>query len=165
MDRFNNKFNKLKKIFAEEYGDIILLAYFFGSQLKGKTGPLSDYDIAILLSPEQTSFQFKYKLQHELANIFNCELIDLVILNDAPIELKYHVIAAGQIFYQKDSVTKVEFEADTLSRYFDYLPVLNAQRQDMLDFKPKGVKYDRRIQRYRTALRETEKKLNKIRTS
>ncbi|MDI9596478.1 MAG: nucleotidyltransferase domain-containing protein [Atribacterota bacterium] len=165
MDRFKNKFDELKKIFVEEYRDIILLAYFFGSQLKGKTGPLSDYDIAILLSPEQKSFQFKYKLQHELTNIFNFEPIDLVILNDAPIELKYHVIAAGQIIYQKDSAIKVEFEADTLSRYFDYLPVLNAQRQDILDFKPKGVKYDRRIQRYRAALRETEKKLNKIRTS
>jgi predicted nucleotidyltransferase len=163
MDKLNNKLNQLKKVFSEEYGEIVLLAYFFGSQLQGKTGPLSDYDIAILLSPGQKPYQFKYKLQHELVNILNYERIDLIILNDAPIELKYHVIVAGQIIYQKDSVTKVEFEADTLSRYFDYLPVLNAQRQDILDFKPKGVKYDRRIQRYRAALRETEKKLNKIR--
>ena len=39
MDGFKNKFDKLKKIFVEEYRDIILLANFFGSQLKGKTGP------------------------------------------------------------------------------------------------------------------------------
>ena len=162
MDKLNHRLNQLKKVFSEEYGDIILLAYFFGSQLKGKTGPLSDYDIAILLSSEQTPFQFKYKLQHELVNIFNYERIDLIILNDAPIELKYHVIASGQIIYQKDSAIKVEFEADTLSRYFDYLPVLKAQRQDILDFKPRGVKYDRRIQRYGAALRKTEKKLNKL---
>jgi len=165
MDKFNNELKKLKKIFAEEYESIILLAYFFGSQLKGKTGPLSDYDIAIFLTPKPTSFQFKYKLQHELTNIFNYGQVDLIILNNAPIELKYHVITDGQIVYQKDSATKVEFEADTLSRYFDYLPVLKAQRQDILYFKPKGIKYDRRIQRYRTALRKTEKKLNKIRTS
>ncbi len=165
MDELNNKINQLKKIFTEEYGDIILLAYFFGSQLKGKTGPLSDYDIAILLTPKPRSFQFKYKLHHELANIFNYGQVDLVILNNSPIELKYHVIAAGKLIYQKDSATKVEFEADTLSRYFDYLPVLKAQRQDILYFKPKGTKYHRRIQRYRTALRKTEKKLNKIRTS
>ena len=158
-----DKFNEIKKIFSDENN--ILLAYIFGSQLRGKTGPLSDYDFAVFLSQEP-SFQFKYKLKNKLVNVLNTGQVDFIILNDASIELKYKVIATGKIIFQKNSAAKVEFEADTLSRYFDYLPVLRAQKADIL--KPneaKGEKYGNRIQRYRTALRKTEEMLNKIRAS
>lgn len=153
-----DKFNEIKKIFAKEKD--ILLSYIFGSQLRGKTGPLSDYDFAVFLS-RKPSFQFKYKLKNKLMNVLNTGQVDLVILDDAPVELKYKVVATGKIIFQKNSAAKVEFEADTLSRYFDYLPVLRAQKMDIL--KPKGEKHGNRIQRYRTALRKTEEMLNKIR--
>jgi len=157
---FNNKTNNVKNIFVIEKN--ILLAYIFGSQLKGKTGPMSDYDFAVFLS-HKPSFQFKYKLKNKLVNVLSSEQIDLVILNDAPIELKYKVIATGKIIYQKNLTIKVEFEANVLSQYFDYLPILKTQKKDIL--KPKGEKYGDRIQRYRAALRKTEEMLNKIRAS
>jgi len=153
---------KIKRIFSNE--DEILFAYLFGSQITGKTGPLSDYDFAIFLSRKPSSFQFKYRLKNNLLNILNTNQADLIILNNAPIELKYNIINTGKIIYQKNSIAKVEFEADTLSRYFDYLPVLRAQKTDILKAsKFKGEKYGVRIQRYRKALRKTEKMLDKIR--
>jgi len=155
-----DKFNDIKKIFAEEKN--ILLTYIFGSQLTGKIGPQSDYDFAVFLS-QKTSFPFKYKLKNKLLSILDSKQVDLVILNDAPIELKYKIIATGKVIFQKSSAAKVEFEADTLSQYFDYLPVLRAQKKEILKFKPKGEKYGDRIQRYRAALRKTEEMLNKIR--
>ena len=159
FDKFNDI--KIKKIFSDENN--ILLAYIFGSQLKGKTGPLSDYDFAVFLS-QKPSFQFKYKLKNKLVDVLNTGQVDLIILNDAPVELKYKVIATGKIIFQKNSAAKVEFEADTLGRSFDYLPVLRAQKADILKpNKAKGERYGDRIQRYRTALRKTEKMLNKIR--
>ncbi len=159
-----NRFNRIRSFFATEAkrNNIILLAYIFGSQLKGNTGPLSDYDFAVFLS-QKPSFQFKYKLKNELADILDSKKIDLIILNDAPIELRYHVIAAGKIIFQKNSVIKTEFEANTLSRYFDYLPILRAQKKDILKFRPEGEKYGNRIQRYREALGKTEEMLAKIR--
>jgi predicted nucleotidyltransferase len=157
-DKFNDI--RIKKIFSDE--NDISLAYIFGSQLKGKTSPLSDYDFAVFLS-RKPSFQFKYRLKNRLVNILNTEQVDLVILNDAPIELKYNVIATGKIIYQKSTSIKIEFEADTLSKYFDYLPVLRAQQKEVLKFKPKGEKYGDRIQRYRATLRKTEEMLDKIR--
>ena len=158
FDKFNDI--KIKKIFSQENN--ILLAYIFGSQSRGKIGPLSDYDFAILLS-QKPSFQYKYKLKNKLVNFLDTGQVDLVILNDAPVELKYKIIATGKIIYQKNSIVRTEFEADTLSKYFDYLPVLRAQKKEILKFKPKGEKYGDRIQRYRTALRKTEEMLNKIR--
>ena len=157
-----NKFNGVKKIFAaESKNKNILLAYIFGSQLKGKTGPLSDYDFAVLLS-KKPSFQFKYELKNKLVSAVGFEKVDLIILNNASIELKYHVVATGKIIFQKNSIIKTEFEADTLSRYFDYLPILRAQRKDIIRFKSQKDKYGNRIQRYRTALRKTEETLGKI---
>jgi len=155
-----DKFNDIKKIFAEEKN--ILLTYLFGSQLRGKTGPLSDYDFAVFLS-QKTSFPFKYKLKNKLLSILDSKQVDLVILNDAPIELKYKIIATGKVIFQKNSIVRTEFEADTLSQYFDYLPVLRAQKKDILKVKSKGEKYGDRIQRYRATLRKTEEMLNKIR--
>jgi predicted nucleotidyltransferase len=160
FDKFNDI--KIKRIFSNE--DNILFAYLFGSQITGKTGPMSDYDFAIFLS-RKPSFQFKYRLKNNLLNILNTNQVDLIILNNAPIELKYNIINTGKIIYQKNSIAKVEFEADTLSQYFDYLPVLRAQKADILKTsKFKGEKYGDRIQRYRKALRKTEKMLDKIRT-
>ncbi len=156
-----DKLNEIKKIFSNE--NDLLLAYIFGSQLRGKIGPLSDYDFAVFLS-QKPSFQFKYRLKNKLVNVLNTGQVDLIILNDAPVELKYKVIATGKIIFQKNSTIRTDFEADTLSRYFDYLPVLRAQKKDILKFKSKGEKYGDRIQRYRAALRKTEEMLNKIRT-
>ena len=158
----DERLNEIKQIFASEKEVDILLAYIFGSQFRGKTGPLSDHDFAVLLS-QKPSFQLKYKLKHRLVNALKSEKVDLIILNNAPIELKYHVITLGKTIFQKNIMIKTEFEADTLSRYFDYLPILRAQKKDILDFKPQGEKHGDRIQRYREALRKTEEMLDKIR--
>jgi uncharacterized protein len=158
-----SKICEIKKLLAKESKkNNVLLAYLFGSQIKGKIGPLSDYDFAVLLS-KKPAFQFKYELKNKIVNAIDDEKVDLIILNYAPIELKYHVIATGKIIFQESPVIKTEFEADTLSKYFDYLPVLRAQKKDIIKIKSQKDKYGNRIQRYRTALRKTEEMLGKIR--
>jgi len=158
----DSKINEIKRMLAKESRkNNVLLAYFFGSQLKGKTGPLSDYDFAVLLS-KKPSFKFKYELKNKFINALDDEKVDLIILNYAHIELKYHVVATGKIIFQRNPVIKTEFEADTLSRYFDYLPVLRAQKKDIIKLKSQKDNYGNRIQRYRTTLRKTEEMLGKI---
>jgi uncharacterized protein len=82
-----------------------------------------------------------------------------VVLNRAPVELRYSVILAGHCLYQVDLATRVEFEAQTLSRYSDYLPVLRNQRKEILQESD----YETRIQRYRAALGKTQDVLAQIR--
>lgn len=45
--------------------------------------------------------------------------------------MAFAVIAQGKVLLQRDLETRVEYEADTLSRYYDYLPVLRAQREEV----------------------------------
>jgi hypothetical protein len=138
----------------------ILLAYLFGSRASGKVGKLSDYDIAVFLKggfhPD-----LKYRLGSELGKILGTARIDLVVLNNAPIELRYNVIVTGALIYERDRAERVEFEATTLSRYFDLLPLLRRQRREVIS----GEGYGNRVQRYRAALRKTEKLLGKIRAA
>jgi hypothetical protein len=139
--------------------DLIVLAYLFGSRAGGKIGPLSDYDIAVLYSktpPPQTTCS----MAHDIAIRLRTDRVDLVVLNRAPIELRYAVIATGIIIHEVSVAVRVEFEATTLSRYGDFLPVLRRQRKEILE-----EQYDETgIQRYRTALGETQRLLEEIRT-
>jgi uncharacterized protein len=139
--------------------DRIMLVYIFGSQVKGNVGSMSDYDIAVFLS-EISSDTYKYELSSRVAHILDAA-IDLVILNGAPVELKYAVIADGLLLYEKDKAARVEFEGNTLSQYFDFLPVLRKQRAEIL----KGVKSEIGIHRHREALGKTEKVLAEIRAA
>ena len=134
----------------------ISLVYLFGSQVSGKVGPMSDYDLAILLDHPADGEQTRTGFSHTLAHHLQTERVDVLILNRATIELAYHVIATGELLYQRELALRVEYEAGVLSRYCDYLPVLRAQRSQILQ----GESHAKRIQRYRTALRRTQRALS-----
>jgi hypothetical protein len=85
--------------------------------------------------------------------------VDLVVLNHAPIELSYAVIVTGTVIYEVNMAVRVEFEASTLSRYGDYLPILRRQRKEILEEHDNETG----IQRYRKALGKTQRLLEKIR--
>jgi hypothetical protein len=85
--------------------------------------------------------------------------VDLIVLNNASIELRYAVIATGIVAYEANVETRVEYEALTLSLYGDFLPVLRDQREDIL----KEEKNETGIQRYREALGKTQRLLDEIR--
>jgi predicted nucleotidyltransferase len=134
----------------------ISLVYLFGSQATGQVGPLSDVDLAVLLDPSADSEQTQAHFAHTVASHLQTDRVDVILLNRATIELAYHVIAAGSLLYQRDTLTRVEYEARVLGLYGDYLPVLRRLRSQIL----KGDADARRIQRYRTALRRTQRALS-----
>jgi predicted nucleotidyltransferase len=151
---------KLKDFFSDEMKEpSVELAYLFGSQAAGTQGPISDYDIAVLFSQAPHS-KVTYGLAHQLAQLLMTDQVDLVVLNHAPIELRYAVIVTGTVIYEVNKAARVEFEASTLSRYGDYLPILRRQREEILEEHDNETG----IQRYRKALGETQRLLEKIRT-
>ena len=136
----------------------VRLVYLFGSQVGGSPGPMSDYDLGVLLDPAVDGRHVQARLAHEIACALGTDRVDVVLLNQAPIELAYAVMAEGTLLYEQDVATRVEYEANVLSRYGDYLPVLRAQRRDILQ----GEDHAHRVQRYRVALGRTERTLGQI---
>jgi len=136
----------------------VLLAYLFGSRLGEHLGPMSDYDVAVLLEEAVDAFEARARMAHDLARALQSHRVDVVVLNDAPVELAYAVIAQGEIAFEQDTATRVEYEATVLSRYGDYLPVLRALRDDIL----RGDEHAHRVHRYRSAVGRTERTLGQI---
>lgn len=121
----------------------IRLVYLFGSQVDGRLGPMSDYDVGVLIDRTGDERQVHARLTHELVCALGTDQVNVVLLNRAPIELAYAIIVQGRVLYQRDVATRVEYEAQVLSRYGDYLPVLRAQRDDIM----RGDEDDNRVHR------------------
>ncbi len=121
---FQEKLNKLTK-FLEKDSDI-LLAYLFGSQAQNNAGPLSDIDLAVLLTAasKKDIFAKKLNLLREFTKIFAGDDIDLVILNEAPLVLKYHILKDGKPLYIYDEELHLRIIRKTISEYLDFKPVL-----------------------------------------
>ena len=150
--------SRLQSYFAAQ--DDVLLAYVFGSRASGRAGPNSDYDVAVLtcaaLEPAR-----RYGMAHELSLLLDGAVVDLVPLQRAPVELAYAVVAEGRRLFERDLTTRVEFEANVLSRYGDMLPVLRQQRADLIH----GESYAPGVHRHRVARDKTERVLAEIRAA
>jgi uncharacterized protein len=135
----------------------IMLAYLFGSRASGKAAPDSDYDIG-LLTCEEMPEEWRYQVAHELLVLLDGATVDVVLLNRAPIELAYNVVGGIRLF-EREVAARVEFEANVYSRYSDWLPVLRAQRAELIQRGPDEAGF----QRCRAALAKTERVLAEIR--
>lgn len=117
------RINEVKR-FLENQGDV-KLAYLFGSYAKGKEGPLSDVDIAVLLDErlsESKRFKLRLKLITKISAILGlreAEKLDVVIMNDAPVNLNYEIIKHGKILFADDVGERIEMESKILSKYLD----------------------------------------------
>jgi hypothetical protein len=100
----------------------VRLAYLFGSYGKGTQGLLSDIDVAVLLSNDLTKHErqeLELELIGEISSTLKTDRLDLVVMNDAPIELNYEIIKHGRILHIRDQGEKVDVESMILSRYLD----------------------------------------------
>ena len=111
---------KLNSLF-QQYPEIKLV-YLFGSQAKGKKGPLSDYDFAIYIEvgDKRKVFEIRLQLLGEISKILHTDKIDLIILNKvmAP-ELKYNIIKEGNLIFER-KLYKLLVEPKILNEYFDF---------------------------------------------
>ncbi len=133
MDKSDTGFqNKIKAAikFLEKDPDI-LLVYLFGSQAQHETGPLSDLDLAVLLKPaaKKDYFEKKLTLLGKFTGIFGRDDIDLVILNEAPLVLKYHILKDGKPLFIRDEELHTSVIQKTISEYLDFKPILNYHYQ------------------------------------
>lgn len=109
---------QLKKIGA-------ITIYLFGSRAKNTSGPLSDYDIAVLLNSSVSPklyLNIRLKLIGVFSEYFKTNAVEVIILNEAPALLAMNVINGGKIFFEADYDLRVAFETKTLARYLDRVP-------------------------------------------
>jgi len=122
----NESFSKYKEVD---------LAYLFGSRARGDFTEESDYDFAVLLSKNFKDPYDLLKLIHDLAMALGVkdEKVNLIVLNDASLEMAYKVISEGVIIYERSVEKRVDFEVSTLKLYLDFKLVLDQMRESLIE--------------------------------
>jgi uncharacterized protein len=96
----------------------VKFAYLFGSHSRGNAGPLSDVDLAIYLDNRMNLFSARLALLEDLGRQLKGQSCDLVVLNDAPLVLRYEIIRDGKVLKENKS-RRIEFETRVLREYLD----------------------------------------------
>lgn len=99
----------------------IIFAYLFGSQAKGQSTKISDIDLAVFIDrklPKSERFDIRLRLTNDLSAIAG-KRVDLIVMNDIPIQLAYEVIKHGKVILCKDRDTMIDAEIEILSKYLD----------------------------------------------
>jgi hypothetical protein len=66
------------------------------------------------------------RLADLLAQALQVPDVDLVVLDEATLELRGRVLQEGRLIFSSDESRRVAFEVRTRSEYFDFLPTLQA---------------------------------------
>ncbi len=101
--------------------------YLFGSRAQGNHRPTSDYDFGILLKNpvvihggSQALYQKIYDLLQE--TVSTPANLDIVFLDAAPLQLRYHVLCQGKVLLDADPLRRGRFEEWTLEEHADFEP-------------------------------------------
>lgn len=116
----------------------IILACLFGSRATGKAGPLSDTDLAFLIDRslfDEKAYPYGYQayLTAELMKILHSNDVDVIILNEAPILLKFNVIYNGRLVYCRSQKQWLDFYLKTFNEYQDFRPFIDVQNKYLID--------------------------------
>ncbi|MGQ9723126.1 MAG: type VII toxin-antitoxin system MntA family adenylyltransferase antitoxin [Candidatus Jordarchaeum sp.] len=113
---------KFQAIFKEY--PYIACAYLFGSFASGKTGPMSDMDIAILLkSPYPQGRELIHEedyLAYRISKSFGIREIDLIDLNSQKLIFQHNVLKTSKLIYDSDPEFRIRFESHVIMEYCDF---------------------------------------------
>jgi len=105
----------------------IRFAYLFGSHARGDAGRLSDIDLAVFIHEGLDAFRCRLQLMEQVAGVLRHDHFDLVVLNDAPLTLRYEVVREGRVL-KEDKARRVEFETGVLRHYLDTVGLRQTQQ-------------------------------------
>ena len=112
----------------------VRLAYLFGSRATGRARPDSDIDIAVLIDDgvctdaRHVNHVLRRVTGHVGGGDVPSDLLDVVLLNEAPVLLRHHVLRDGVLLYERDEGERVRFAAWTMRDYQDFERLLAFHR-------------------------------------
>lgn len=104
----------------------VAFAYLFGSTVARRNGPLSDIDVAIYFHPSGTvrsRFKRRLQLMSILSEALQWDDVDLVPLQDAPLDLARDIVANGKLAFCRNNKLRVDFVFRVVRDYLDAEPV------------------------------------------
>ncbi len=103
----------------------ILAIYLFGSRATGTSDDLSDIDIALLLKSAHAPLDIELELIDTITTTLGTDEVSLVVLNNAPLTIRYGVIKDPKVLYSADDNARLSFEESVRKQYLDFSYYLN----------------------------------------
>jgi predicted nucleotidyltransferase len=105
--------------FFQQYDEIITV-YIFGSFMSERH--FSDIDIGIITAMDLIKpLDFELKLENRQEKLIKY-LVDVRILNRAPISFSQNVFRTGRVIIDKNPNLRADFQGRVLKQYFDFAP-------------------------------------------
>ncbi|MDI6603153.1 MAG: nucleotidyltransferase domain-containing protein [Patescibacteria group bacterium] len=134
MMRKKRQFN-IAKILKNFFGKKkeVLFCYLFGSLAYQNFTKKSDVDLAVYLDEKKCKdfFEKRLELISQISPLLKKEA-DIVVLNTAPLFLKYVILQEGKLIFERDKGKRIDFELKIVNEYFDFKPILEKYRQRLL---------------------------------
>lgn len=100
----------------------VRFAYLFGSQARGDATVTSDVDIAVHLTDEADPAVTPPELAALASLALRSDAVDLVVLDRAPLPLRYRIVRDRRVILDRDPAFRVAFESRTLREGWDFQP-------------------------------------------
>jgi uncharacterized protein len=100
---------RIVDVFALREG--VVAVYLFGSMARGTAKPGSDVDVAALFTspPPQRLDGPRLVIEGELERALG-RTVDLVALNDVPVDLRIRVLGCGRLPIDRDRAARIAFD-------------------------------------------------------
>lgn len=120
--------NRLREVLAPR--PEIVFAFLFGSYARGTANYLSDVDIALYVDETHMPPPGPYGYTSDLIVELRRQLkqnVDVIILNKAPLVLRFHILQDGKLLFCRDPLARIRFHEKTVREFLDFQPILKVQ--------------------------------------
>jgi hypothetical protein len=100
-------------------------AYLFGSSTGAGRRLKGDVDIAVLLGSNAARRPIKTQVAilRDVQNLLGRTDVDVIVLNDAPLVLRFEVLRNKKLIFERNIRKRVDFEVLSELKYFDWEPM------------------------------------------
>lgn len=123
------------------------IAYLHGSMARGCPLPMSDVDLAVVLSgpmPDVAArLKLEFRIQAAVEEACGLTAVDVRAINTAPVTAQGEIVQEGLCLYDRDKSRRVEFESLARRKYLDYRPTAERMQAAFLErVRRKGLRRD-----------------------
>jgi len=110
------------------------IVYLFGSQAEGTNTALSDVDLGIVFTEPIADMLGAYnRLYAALADLVPDREVDLVLLDQAPLPVRFEAVTRGRVLYRVPAEFEADYRERIVKEYIDFEPLLQESAHAILE--------------------------------